>query len=131
MSLYSCLMMTSVIWLVQLTHYPSFKFIDKKDFLTFHQFHSSSITFIVFPLMLIELLSTGYLLLTLKNSFWAINFLLVILTWLSTLLVSIPIHSKLSKEKNEKIIKSLVITNWPRTIFWSLRSIILLWSINV
>jgi hypothetical protein len=40
---------------------------------------------------------------------------------MSTFLVSVPLHNLLQKERNSKIIERLILTNWPRTILWTLR----------
>ena len=47
--------MVGVIWVIQLVHYPSFHFINKKDYEQFQDFHMKRITYIVMPTMLIEL----------------------------------------------------------------------------
>ncbi len=113
-----------LIWVVQLVHYPSFRFIDKNQFLDFHKRHTRSITIIVMPLMLLEL----------GLSFWScylyqfefahlVPFLMVLGIWSSTFLIQIPIHQKLSKVKDELLINRLIKTNWIRTILWSIKSI--------
>jgi hypothetical protein len=45
----------SLIWIVQLVHYPSFQFIDANRFISFQHFHMQSITYVVAPLMFLEL----------------------------------------------------------------------------
>lgn len=122
----SCLAMTGLIWLVQLVHYPSFLFIDKQQFQKFENFHARTITFIVFPLMLIELVTA--FILTIDNEYKLLNSIGVISLWLLTLLISMPRHQKLSRNGyDEKVIRSLIFTNWPRTIIWSLRSCLLIY----
>ena len=54
-------MMTGIIWLVQLVHYPSFHFIDPKQSGEFHRFHTDSIALFVAPLMIIELATAVFL----------------------------------------------------------------------
>ena len=58
--------MVGVIWLVQFVHYPSFNFIDKKFYSDFQNFHIKRISFIVIPVMLLELVS-GLILIFLDN----------------------------------------------------------------
>lgn len=117
--------MTGLIWLIQLVHYPSFKKIDPKKFQEFHSFHSKKITPLVFPLMSIELLFSVYFSWLTRDSFWLVQFLLVLLIWGATIFVSVPIHNKLS-EYNESKIDQLVTTNWIRTILWSLKSLLVI-----
>ena len=118
--LISCSFMCGLIWLVQIVHYPSFLFVDQIKFKKFNSFHQSKITYIVLPVMLIELASSvlvSYFSINILNS---INLLLLIGVWLSTFLLSVPIHSKLLVGFNEAKIMSLVRTNWLRTLFFGL-----------
>ena len=50
--------MTAVIWFVQLVQYPSFARVDLASFAEFHAFHSTRITWIVAPLMILEALTS-------------------------------------------------------------------------
>jgi len=117
-------MLVCLIWLIQLVHYPSFSFIDSNEFDNFHQHHTSSITWIVIPLMLSELILSFYL--AYKTN-WQLIYLvpltLVILIWLSTFFIQIPIHNILSNGKDLGEIKKLVNTNWFRTILWTAKSL--------
>jgi hypothetical protein len=122
--------MLGVILVIQLVHYPSFLYVDETKFLDFEYFHSKTISYIVFPVMLLELLTCLYLFY--NNFFDLIYFLILsitILIWISTLTLSMPCHVKLSKKFDAKIIKRLIKTNWPRTILWSIKSGVLLWII--
>ncbi len=63
-----------------------------------------------------------------------VNMGALLLIWLSTFLLSVPCHEHLAKtDMNEtsliEKIQRLVKTNWPRTILWTLRSIVLLASL--
>lgn len=122
-----CALLTGLIWVIQLVHYPSFAYVEPTRFKRFEMFHAVRISLIVIPLMVLELLSAilifGYEqaepgLLILADT-------ALILIWLSTLCLSVPAHYKLSKGWNEKAFTWLVKSNWPRTILWSLRLVIL------
>lgn len=115
-----------LIWTIQVVHYPSFHFIDSKKFINFEKFHSKSISLIVMPLMLIEIIVASLLVLYRGNNFDWTFLAIVLLIWLSTFVLSVPIHNKLSFGKDSELIRKLVITNWPRTILWTLKVIILL-----
>ena len=120
-----CFLMTGVIWVIQLVHYPSFKYVDEKKFADFAKFHASRISWIVLPLMLVEFMSAFYLL---DLHSWAIyNLSGVVMIWLSTFFLSVPCHNKLQKGKDNSQINRLVFTNWPRTILWSMRSACFTW----
>ncbi len=122
-------MMTGIIWLIQIVHYPSFSFVDEKKFSKFHEFHSRSITYIVFPFMCLELFISGYFSFILYSFFWLAQFAIVVLLWLSTLCISVPIHNNLTngtEKLREKNIKSLVKTNWIRTFLWSVKTLFII-----
>lgn len=117
--------LVGLIWIVQLVHYPGFAYVDPAQWTAFHAYHTTSITIIVLPLMLTELALGGFLW---KWSGWHRQFgglwLLTILTWLSTFVLSVPLHNALASGFAADTIAELVRTNWPRTLLWSVR---LLW----
>ncbi len=118
-----------LVWVIQLVHYPSFRFIDSSKFTDFHRHHTRSITVIVMPLMLAELIVS--FLLVYKNGFTffeTIALAMVIGVWLSTFLIQIPIHDQLSSDENSKEINKLVSTNWIRTVLWTGKVVVLMWG---
>jgi hypothetical protein len=120
----STLMLTGVIWTIQLVHYPSFIYVADENFIEFESHHSKSISFIVVPLMIIELVTAVFLLYTNTNYMLVINLLLVLLIWMVTFFLSVPCHKILIKKKCLLTIQKLINTNWLRTTFWSIKSII-------
>lgn len=122
--IFSCFFMTGLIWLIQLVSYPSFLFVEEKRFLEFHHFHSSRISLIVSPVMSIELISAAGLALFMGGWLWWTNAVGVVLIWLSTAFLSVPLHGQLGLGKDINLIRKLVQTNWPRTVLWSVRSIV-------
>ena len=119
----SCVFLTGLIWTIQLVHYPSFLWVDKERFRAFESFHTRRITFLVLPLMSLELVSAlGLFYFAPFRWLNSINFILLILIWLVTLLVSSPLHGQLLKAYSEDKIKRLISTNWIRTVLWTTRS---------
>ena len=114
--------MTGLIWLVQLVHYPAFRFVDAPQFAEFHAFHSTRITWIVLPVMTFEFVSAFLLAYRTNETMWIANAIAVVLIWLATALLSVPTHNQLAIGKSDELIYRLARTNWPRTIIWSLRS---------
>lgn len=112
----------SLIWVVQLVHYPTFEFIDNQNFTAFHQHHTSSITLIVMPLMLAEL-GLGIYLAKLQPSTYLGPLILIGLIWLSTFFIQVPIHNALGNGKDGFLIQKLVNTNWIRTILWTTKTV--------
>lgn len=126
---FCCFFMTGIIWLIQILHYPSFKFIAENRFKEFHSFHSSRITYIVAPVMVVELL-TAFALCWSNQAVYTWNFILVILLWALTGFISVPIHNSLSVIYDLKKIDQLVNTNWFRTAIWTFRSAAILYFIT-
>jgi len=113
-----------LIWVIQLVHYPTFPYIAEKDFLAFHQHHTTSITIIVMPLMLAELALSGYLAMHQKWELpFLIPFILVLLIWASTFFIQIPLHNQLGSGKDLNAIQKLVNSNWIRTVLWTAKAI--------
>lgn len=119
-----CLLMTGLIWLVQLVHYPSFQFVHPQRFDEFHLHHTSRITLIVAPLMGLELLTAVLLVLQRGDTYvWWLNLLGVLLIWICTAFLSVPLHNQLAGGYDYDKIQALVATNWPRTLIWTARSV--------
>ena len=128
--------MTGILWLIQIVHYPMFEGLAELDFLKWHEFHSRRITYIVGPLMVLDLLVSIYLSYLLRSPLSYLAAALTIFVWLMTFLVSVPLHTKLGRSDRasqiarEVVIARLVATNWPRTIAYSLKLIVLFLSLR-
>ena len=118
--------MVGVIWVIQLLHYPSFHFINDQKYIEFQHFHMQRISFIVVPVMLIELASALLLAYFFESSLTIILLALVIGIWAITLIFFTNMHQKLTDGYDHSIVNRLVQINWSRTALWSLRLIILL-----
>lgn len=111
--------LVTLIWIIQLLHYPSFLYVDKNQFVQFHAFHTKWITFLVMPLMILEVLFCF-------AQFNLILFFIILLVWLSTFFIQVPCHNKLKSGFEESIIQRLIFSNWIRTILWTLKLFVLL-----
>ena len=111
-------------------HYPSFRFVGESDFSQFTDFHNQRITWIVLPVMVVELLSGLYLALYAGGAWW-VNLGGVLLIWASTFFLSVPLHGELASAKSIAVIQRLVLTNWPRTFLWTVRSLFFLYLLCV
>jgi hypothetical protein len=126
--------MTGVIWIIQLIHYPSFRDISPERFSQFHQFHSSQITWVVGPVMMIQLL-TAVGLVSVRPSFVSAlmsgAFLgLSAAVFFVTAFFSVPAHQELSLGFQDGPHQTLVVTNWIRTVLWSAHSVLCLWILS-
>jgi hypothetical protein len=125
------LLMTGVIWFVQVVHYPLFTGIGRPDFSAYEQRHKALTTWVVGPPMLVEAATAVPL-------FWfrpagiltwqlGTGLALIAIIWFSTAFLQVPSHKLLSKGFEPAVHKRLVSTNWIRTAAWSLRSLLVLW----
>lgn len=117
----SCLFMTGVIWLVQILVYPTFAHVSDA-FGKYHDFHTRRITWVVAPMMLLELISGACLFWLSPHGFYFWNLIMIILIWCLTGLVSVPIHNRIQFEPL-RMGQWLTRTNWARTVLWTSRSI--------
>ena len=119
--------MTGVIWIIQIVHYPSFHFIEKELYTAFQKFHMNKISIIVMPIMLAELI-TGIMLFFDKSSkspFLTISIIILVLIWLITGVFFTKAHNELIAGYQELVVNQLVAMNWIRTLLWTLRLLLL------
>lgn len=124
--------MTGLIWLIQLVHYPLFKQVGGAEFIRYHHAHTRQITFIVMPMMTLELLSALALALYPAPKLWPswaawLGLALVGIAWLTTAMLSVPAHQALSAGFDLTAHHQLTTTNWLRTLAWSARGLLLAW----
>lgn len=123
--------MVGLIWFVQIVHYPLFARVGPNLFPAYSDAHSRLTTYVVGPPMLLEL-STAVLLLFFRPPqipaavLW-LGLALVAVIWLSTALLQVPRHEALGLGFEAVAHRGLVVTNWVRTIAWSLRGALVLW----
>lgn len=133
-NIFSGFFLTGLIWVIQFVHYPAFRFVAKEDFIKFSSFHQMRIFFITAPMMLLELFTSIALCLSsvsddLLKVFY-LNLLFVLIIWFSTFFLQVPCHFHLKRGKNFTQIKKLVLSNWIRTFFWSIRAVLLLYLLR-
>ncbi len=129
---FATLAMFGLIWFVQLVHYPLFLVIPESAFLAYETNHATRTGWIAAPLMTAELLSALLLLLpSLRPAFLSRNAAnlgasLVVLLWLSTGLIQVPLHNRLHREYHRATIARLIHSNWLRTLLWTARAALML-----
>lgn len=121
------LAMFGLIWFVQIVHYPLMCGVGAEGYTRYQHTHMSRTTWVVAPLMLIEL-ATGVLLIPLLGpSFYAYTapgLAMIILLWVSTAALQVPTHKVLTSGFAPDAHRRLVATNWVRTVLWSARSVL-------
>jgi hypothetical protein len=132
-NLAATLVMTRVIWFVQLVHYPLFALVGPGGAVAYEREHTRRTTWVVAPAMGVEALTAVVLALRPPDGVpawlaWA-ALGLVGVAWLSTWLVQVPCHRALSRGPDPAVARRLVRTNWVRTAAWSLRAAAVLWMV--
>lgn len=124
-------MLSGLIWLVPLVNYPAFLHVGADASFSYQRHHTRSISWVVVPLMVAELLLAVWMLLK-PFSFTILSYLnyaafgCLLLVWLVTFGLAVPLHNRLGKEGYKiHTIRRLVRINWLRTIGWNLRLILL------
>jgi hypothetical protein len=138
MQLFSAWVMVGIIWFVQVVHYPLLRRRDPDDYGELSRLNQKWTTYVVGPPMLIEavcavLSSALDRRLSETSWYWTASGLLVVI-WLSTALLLVPLHRRLLAGFDAVTVESLVRRNWVRTLAWTARAAILTclgWSRNV
>jgi hypothetical protein len=118
-------LLMGLIWVIQVVHYPFFRFIDVKNANAACQFHQWAISVLVMPLMSLELISGLYLAYSYWDEFLVIhlvNLSTIFVLWIYTLFVMVPIHMKLTTSFDVSTIKLLVKRNWVRSFLWTAKA---------
>lgn len=126
--------LAGLIWTVQLSLYPLFLRVGRESFPAYHAAHIRRITWIVAPLMFVELGTAVWLLVVEdnRNVFFLLSLLALGLNWISTALVQVPLHKTLERDGfDERLLGKLVLTNWTRTGAWSLRALLLVIALEM
>lgn len=125
--------LVGLIWMVQIVHYPLFDDVGEQNYVRYQERHQTNISFIVGPVMLIEL-ATAILMVwcsleRIDKSLVYVGLALVILIWLSTAFIQVPCHEKLVRGFDPAAYRWLVNSNWIRTIAWTARGGIVIWML--
>ncbi len=125
--LVATLYMVGLIWFVQVVHYPLMASVGDSDYREYQRQHMQRTTLVVGPPMLIEVASALALVVLIPDGRAALmawgGFALLCLVWLSTAMFQVPAHGRLTSGYDEEAWRSLVKTNWIRTLGWSLRGV--------
>ena len=122
----TCAMM-GLIWFIQVVHYPLMARVGAQDYALYQHAHMSRTTFVVAPLMLIEMATAILLLWLLGPDSYLLTIaglVMLVLIWISTAALQVPAHKGLTQGFAQRAHRRLVATNWVRTILWSLRAIL-------
>ena len=119
------LALVGLIWTIQVVHYPLFALVGTTEFQRYEREHATRMTWLVAPLMLLELGIAIALVVARppKVAPWLTwsGLGLVALVWIITFGVSMPCHQRLSGGFDVAAHRRLVATNWLRTGAWTVR----------
>ncbi|MCC9602953.1 hypothetical protein LOC67_20580 [Stieleria sp. JC731] len=121
--------MVGLIWMVQLVHYKLFNQVGSDQFIQYEQAHCRGMSPIVIPPMLVELVTACLLVYFTPTGIprWvlAVGLAAVFGIWLSTFLIQVPCHERLSSQYSEGDYNRLVSSNWIRTVLWTFRGLLM------
>ena len=118
--------MVGVSLITQFVTYPSFKLIRSSLFSEFHKSYTNKMLFIVAPVMILELISSLFLVIfDISDNNTEIGLLIsLLLIWFLTFFIIVPIHNKLTVNYNKDLNQKLIKFNGLRTIFWIIKLIL-------
>ena len=118
--------MTSLIWIIQLVHYPFFNYVDQNKQRLAANFHTSRIFWCVFPAMIIEVF-TLFLYLIQKTTVTGLDIIiasLLFIIWACTFFIQVPQHQAMATGYAQSLVNNLVKYNWIRTTCWTIKTML-------
>jgi len=120
--------MTGVIWFVQWVHYPLLASVPVDRAVETAIEHQRRTGQVLAIPMAVEGFTTLGLLISRPESvqiFWPwFGAVLLAVALGSTVFVSVPLHAKMATNPTADVGRRLVVTNWLRTVAWSLRAVV-------
>ena len=122
--LVSACIMVGVIWFVQLVHYPLLAVVPVESAKQVAEKHQKRTGIVVGPPMAVEGVSTLILWANTPSGVWWwltwANGACLAVALLCTIFLSVPRHARMVDAPDAQVGKELVLTNWPRTIAWTM-----------
>ena len=118
--------MVGVSLITHFVTYPSFRLIKSSLFSEFHKSYTNKMLFIAAPVMILELISSLFLVIfDISDNNTEIGLLIsLLLIWFLTFFIIVPIHNKLTVNYNKDLNQKLIKYNGLRTIFWIIKLIL-------
>ena len=119
--------LVGIILSTQFVSYPLFLTVNQNQFKIYHDFYTKSISYVVVPFMLLEILINAFNLLNTNDVYplYFVSTFLLLFIWLSTILIQVPLHNSINLDYDTVQIKQLINSNWIRTILWISKLLIL------
>lgn len=121
-------MMVGVIWFVQVVHYPLLATVAPESAREVAVEHQARTSRVVMLPMAAEGFTSLWLMFDRPPTVqwwlaWA-GGTCVAVALASTVLLSVPRHSRMATEPTAAVSRQLVVTNWPRTIAWTAHGVV-------
>ena len=120
--------MVGLIWTIQVVHYPLFPLVGEDAFPRYETEHTKRMGWLLALPAPIEVVTAAALVFASPPG---VDVTLVVAAgavlaalWLTTALVQVPLHRKLSEDPSPDEMRRLVATNWIRTAGWTLRGVL-------
>ena len=121
--------MLGLILTTQIVSYPMFLKVEN-SFSDYHMSYVNKISTIAAPFMILELLLSLLFVFLLKSYIAVIIFLIMLLIFLCTFFIQVPIHEKLKNNFNVLLCNKLIKTNWIRVFLWLFKCVTSFMLIN-
>lgn len=128
------LMLTGIVWFIQVDHYPLLRYIDRPSFIRYEAAHTRLAMSLGVGLLVVESVTGGLLLwrrpagVTIGQALSGL--VLLGMVWGSTLCLQIPQHRILAGGFDETAYRKLVMSNWVRTLSYTARMCVILWMVR-
>lgn len=124
------LFMVGVAWFVQVVHYPLFAEVGGERFPAYHEAHSKRTTWVVAPVMSVELVTSLVLAFDPPSGSSGLAIagaVLALGTWVLTGLFLAPAHGRIGRVGwSDREGVALVRASWPRTALWTAHGAVVL-----
>ncbi|MFZ9040940.1 MAG: hypothetical protein ACO225_04605 [Ilumatobacteraceae bacterium] len=119
--------MVGFIWTIQLLVYPLMAKVPAAGFVAFERFHQQRVVAVLSVFAVVEVVSAGALALVdtgVSSWLWLSGGVVLVVLWVSTGAFYAPLHGRLSTGFDARLHRRLVMSNWVRTVLWSVRGVL-------
>ena len=121
--------MVGFAWTIQLVQYPMMALVPPEAFPAFESVHQRRVVRVLAVFGVAEVVTAGWLFLapgTLPRAALLVAGMVLAVIWIATGAYFAPLHGRLALGFDAALHKRLVITNWIRTVLWTLRGVMVL-----
>ena len=110
----------TLIWLVQLVIYPGLTRYAASNLKSWHSIYTRRVTYVVLPLMLIQLGISCYQVLFVHSISDILHLCFIAIAWVITFIKAVPLHQAIDVSTDgNKIAYQLIKVNKTRTVMWT------------